>query len=60
MIFRFPSVDAAKRFFDCPEYLPYKKMRQAESQTEAFAFENEEDAPQFLLQRQESAAQPAG
>ena len=49
-IFTFPSMDAVKSFLEAPEYAPYKTARIAATQSNFFAFENDENAPQFFGQ----------
>lgn len=49
VIFAFPSMEAIKNFIDGPEYAPYKKARMAATESNFFAFENDENAPQFFL-----------
>ena len=50
VIFTFPSIEAVKSFLEDPEYAPYKKARIAGTESIFFAFENDENAPQFLGQ----------
>jgi uncharacterized protein (DUF1330 family) len=49
-IITFPSMEAVKSFLEAPEYAPYKKARMAATQSNFFAFENNDNAPQFLGQ----------
>ena len=49
-VFLFPSMDAIKHFLVAPEYAPYKKARVASTESNFFAFENHDCAPQFLSQ----------
>jgi len=49
VIFTFPSMDAIKSFVDGPEYAPYKKASMAATESNFFAFENDDNAPQFFL-----------
>jgi len=50
VIFTFPSMDAVKAFLADPEYAPYRKARIAATESNFFAFENDDDAPQFIGQ----------
>ena len=50
VVFTFPSMDAVKRFLEAPEYAPYRKARIAATESNFFAFENDDHAPQFLHQ----------
>ncbi len=47
VVFTFPSVNAVKSFLDSPEYAPYRKARNAATESNFFAFENDASAPQF-------------
>jgi uncharacterized protein (DUF1330 family) len=49
-IITFPSMDAVKSFLGAPEYAPYKEARIAATESNFFAFENDDNAPQFLGQ----------
>ncbi len=49
-IIRFPSVDAIKAFLADPIYAPYKEARSEGTESTFWAFENDDDAPQFLGQ----------
>lgn len=46
-IITFGTMDAVKGFLHAPEYAPYKNARNAATKSEFFAFENDDDAPQF-------------
>jgi uncharacterized protein (DUF1330 family) len=50
VLFRFPSVEAAKSFLESPEYRPYRSSRMAGSDSDIFVFENDDHAPQFVGQ----------
>lgn len=50
VIFTFPSMGAIKSFLEAPEYVSYKKARIAGTESNFFAFEDDEDAPQFIGQ----------
>lgn len=50
VLFSFPSMDAIKSFLEDPEYAPYRKARIAATESNFFAFENDDDAPQFVGQ----------
>ena len=47
VIFKFASMAAIKSFVQSPEYAPYKKARSAGTESNFFAFENDEEAPQL-------------
>ena len=47
-IIMFPSMDAVRSFLESAEYAPYKKARQAATESSFFVFENDDDASQFL------------
>ena len=49
-IITFPSMDAVKAFLADPVYAPYKKARGEGTESNFWAFENNDDAPQFLGQ----------
>jgi uncharacterized protein (DUF1330 family) len=51
-IITFPSVkgEGDQSFLDDPEYAPYKKARIAGTESSFFAFENDDNAPQFVGQ----------
>jgi uncharacterized protein (DUF1330 family) len=49
-IVTFPSMEALKSFLEAPEYAPYRKARIAATKSDVFAFENDDNAPQFLGQ----------
>ena len=48
VVFTFTCMDAIKRFLGAPEYAPYKTARIAATESNFFAFENDDHAPQFL------------
>lgn len=50
VLFTFPSMDAVKAFLADPEYAPYRKARIAATESNFFAFENDDNAPQFIGQ----------
>ena len=50
VVFEFSSMGAIKRFLEAPEYAPYKKSRVEATESNFFAFENDDHAPQFLHQ----------
>ena len=50
VIFTFPSMDAIKKFLQASEYAPYKNARIAATESNFFAFENDETASQLLWQ----------
>jgi hypothetical protein len=43
-------MDAVRSFVEAPEYAPYKKARIAATESNLFAFENDDNAPQFIGQ----------
>lgn len=47
IFFVFPSMDALQSFLDSPAYAPYRAKRIAATDTNFFAFENDENALQF-------------
>ena len=47
-IISFPSMGAVKAFLADPLYAPYKKARSEGTESNFWAFENNEDAPQLL------------
>lgn len=50
VLFSFPSVDAIKSFLNDPAYAPYRKARIESTESHFFAFENDENASQFVGQ----------
>ena len=49
-IITFPSMEAIKAFMADPVYAPYKKARSEGTESNFWAFENDDDAPQFVGQ----------
>jgi len=49
-IMTFPSMDALKAFLADPVYAPYKKARIEGTESNFWAFENYDEAPQFIGQ----------
>jgi uncharacterized protein (DUF1330 family) len=47
VLFRFPSVAAAKAFMHSPQYAPFRSARQAAADSDFFVFENDDRAPQW-------------
>lgn len=47
VVFEFPSIEAIKSFLESTEYAPFRKARIAETDSTFFAFQNDDDAPQF-------------
>lgn len=50
VLFTFPSMDAVKAFLNDPKYAPYRKARNAATESNFYAFENDDNAPQFIGQ----------
>ncbi len=50
VLFSFPSMAAIKNFLADPNYAPYRNARIAATESNFFAFENDDDAPQLLGQ----------
>lgn len=47
VVFVFPSMETIKSFVNSPEYAPFRKARNEGTESAFFAFENDDNAPQF-------------